>query len=94
MRTPTLTKQPAESRLFEMDFAAMLATGETLSSVSSVTAAPAGLTLTGAASASGTSAFQRIEGGTAGVTYRVTFVVVTSNGNTLEGEGNLAVRDL
>ncbi len=90
----TLVKQPSESRVFAMDFAAQLADGESLTSVSSVTAAPSGLTISGAATLSGAVASQRIAGGTAGVRYVVTFVVTTSASNTLEGEGYLLVKEL
>jgi len=89
----SLIKQPSESRLYTMEFAPNLAAGETVTSVSSCTASPAGLTLTGAA-ASGTKATVRISGGTADTTYKVTFVVITSASNTLEGEGYLVVRQL
>lgn len=94
MSLPSLIKQPAESRLFSMDFSALLASGETISSVSSVTALPSGLTLVNPAVAAGTRAQQRISGGTDKVAYKVTIRVVTSAGNTLEGEGILQVRDL
>lgn len=94
MSTQTLIKQPSESRLYTMEFAANLASGETLTSVSSVTASPSGLDLSATPSVSGTKAQQRIASGTAGVQYKVTFVVVTSAGNTLEGEGYLTVRQL
>lgn len=94
MSVPSLIKQPSESRLYSMDFSALLAKGETLSSVSSVVSTPAGLTLSGAASVSGVFAQQRITGGTSGIEYIVTFVVLTSAGNTLEGEGILQVKDL
>jgi len=94
--TPSAVKQPAESRLFAMDFTALLGVGETLAGVTSVTALPASpaLTLSGAATYSGAFASQRILGGTAGVRYKVTFVVTTSASNTLEGEGILQVKDL
>lgn len=93
----TLVKQPSESRLFSMDFAALLARGETVSSVSSVSITPttsSPLSTSGAAAVSGTSAQQRLTGGLAGTRYKVTFVVVTSLSNTLEGEGYLHVKDL
>jgi hypothetical protein len=90
----TLIKQPSESRLFSMDFSALLAPSETVTGVTSVTALPAGLTLSGSAVASGATANQRILGGAGGVMYKVTFVVTTSLGNTLEGEGLLKVEDL
>lgn len=91
---PTLTKQPAEDRLFEMEFVGLLGPDETLNGVISVTATPTGLTLSGAPTYEGSIAKQRISGGTNGTTYKVTFVVTTSEGNTLEGEGKLKVRDL
>jgi len=91
---PSVIKQPAESRLFTMEFAALLATGETLAGVTSVTDDPTGtLTLTGE-TYSGSQASVRIAGGTDGVTYKITFVVTTSAGNTLEAEGLLKVEDL
>lgn len=94
MSTPSLVKQPSESRNFSMDFSALLAPGESLTAVSSVVAVPAGLTLSGAATVSGAVATQRILGGTSGTKYVVTFVVTTSLSNTLEGEGILQVKDL
>lgn len=93
MAVQTLIKQPAESRLYSMDFSNLLAPGETLSSVTSVTADVAGLTL-GSPTCSGVFAYSQISSGTADVRYKVTFVVVTSAGNTLEGEGTLQVKDL
>jgi hypothetical protein len=96
MRTPSLLKQPGEDRLYSMDFASMLGVGETVVTVDSVTALPddGEISLDGAAIALGTEAQQRISGGAAGTTYKVTFVVTTSADNVLEGEGNLQVRDL
>lgn len=89
----TRVKQPAESRLFSMDFTADLSPAEVLVTAS-CTAAPTGLTLTGPASVNSKVAQQRIAGGTAGTRYKVTFVVTTSLGNTLEAEGYLLVKDL
>ncbi len=93
---PTVIHQPTESRLVSMEFAALLASGETLSAVSSVTAdkttIPA-LTI-GTPAVSGTKATFRISGGDAGTLYKVTALVTTSAGNTLEGEGNIQCEDL
>jgi len=94
MPTPSLIKQPAESRLYTMDFSGLLARGETLAGVTSVTATPTGLTLVDPPTYSGVYASQRISGGTSGTRYTVTFLVTTSAGNTLEGEGILQVKDL
>ena len=85
-----LEKQPSESRVYDIDFSANLAAGETISAVSSCTASPSGLTL-GAASYTGTKVQIRISGGVTGTQYKVTAIVTTSAGNTLEGEGNLLV---
>jgi len=99
----TRSKQPAESRLFDMDFSPRLAEGETISSVSSVTqqkvdtssgarSATSELTL-GSASASSQLAQVRIAAGLNGTMYVVTFIVATSLGNTVEAEGYLWVED-
>lgn len=94
MPVPTLIKQPTENRLYTMQFAANLSSGETISSVNSVVSVPGGLTLSGAPVIDGTQVHQRILGGTDGVVYKVTFIVTTSNANILEGEGFLRVQDL
>lgn len=91
--TQTLVKQPSENRLFSMEFAPLMAEGSTLISVTSAASTPAGLTV-GANAVSGTKATVRLSAGTAGVLYKVTMVVVDSDGNTLEGEGLLQVKDL
>lgn len=91
MAIPQLIKQPTENRVYSLEFAPNLDAGETIESVISCVAEPEGLTLSGSPSASGTRATQRIAGGTDGVTYKVTFVVQTSNSNILEGEGYLRV---
>lgn len=79
-----------------MDFSALLASGETLTGAGTATVdkttAPV-LTL-GAASVSGSIAQFRISGGVANTEYKVTLVVTTSAGNTLEGEGIVQCKDL
>lgn len=92
MAIDTLSKQPSESRLFTMDFSANLASGETISSVTSVVADVTGLTI-GAPVAGSRSVQVRISAGTVDIMYKVTFVVVTSAGNTLEAEGNLRIEN-
>ena len=88
-----LVKQPAESRLYTMNFAGLLEAGETVTGVTSVVDAPAGLTLVGSPTYEPTLAKQRISGGVDGVTYKVSYLVTTSAGNTLESDGFLKVRD-
>lgn len=91
----TLIKQPNESRLYSMDFSANLASGETISSITSVTPEPTGPTISSeAVSSDGKSANFRIAGGTDGESYKITVIVVTSSSNTLEDEGILLVKDL
>lgn len=77
-----------------MEFMPLMDADETITSVTSVTALPAGLTLVGVPTFAGTMAQQRIAGGVDSITYKVTFIVVTSKGNTLEGEGNLVVKNI
>lgn len=83
-------KQPAESRLFDFDFAQKLASGETISTVVSAVAAPSGLTV-GATSIVGSKVRVRLSGGTTSTVYKVTVTVTTSGSNTLETEANLFV---
>lgn len=90
--TQVLTKRPAESRIYNMDFAGKMEAGETIAGVSSWTSSPDGLTV-GSAAYSGQVAQARLSGGTDGVKYLQTVVVTTSAGNTLQAEGYLFVRD-
>lgn len=100
-----LEKQPAESRLYDMDFSPKMvqSPAETISSVDSVTqleqqadgtrVATTDLTFPSAATFSLQVAQQRIEAGVDGTTYVVTYVVTTDLGNILEAEGLLLVID-
>lgn len=93
MSVPTLTKQPSESRLYDFNFSGLLGATESITAITSITANPSGLTLSGQAiwvSAKGVQV--RIAGGVAG-SYKVTAIVTTDAGNTLEGEGVLNVYD-
>lgn len=88
----TLRKQPSENRLYEMKFDALLGPGVTVASITSFTCVPStGITLVGGATFAGKSVFQRISTGTLGVSYKFTGVIVDSAGNTVEGEGRLAI---
>ena len=90
--TQVLSKRPAESRLYNMDFSAKMEAGETITGVTSWTSSPSGLTV-GTAAYSGQTAQARLSAGTDGVKYLQTVVVTTSAGNTLQAEGYLFVRD-
>lgn len=88
----SLVKQPSEIRTYTMDFGPNMSATEALTGAT-ITAAPAGLTLT-ASAFSGRRASVKIAGGTAGRAYKVTFVATTDAGQTLESEGILNVEDL
>ncbi len=100
-----LEKQPAESRLYDMDFSPKMvqSPAEAITSVDSVTqlevqadgteVATTDLTFPVSATFSGQVAQQRIEAGLDGKTYKVTYVVSTDLGNVLEAEGLLLVID-
>ena len=100
-----LWKHPSESVLFGLDFGPLLATGETLSSVT-ISASPSGLTIgspsvqtsafvdefTGATVAANEGAKVRISGGTAGSDYVLTVAATTSGSNTRVFVATLQVR--
>jgi len=101
-----LEKQPAESRLYDMDFSPKMVGGsspEAIASVVSVTqlelladgtrVSTTDLVFPSAATFALQIAQQRIEVGVDGKTYVVTYVVTTDLGNTLEAEGLLLVID-
>ena len=87
-----LCKQEGELITYAMEFANLLATGESLSSVTDVTASPTGLTI-GSASISGTEVRFAISAGVHHKKYRVQVEVITSTGNTRIGDGLLQVTD-
>ena len=89
----TRVKQPNESLLYAMDFVNLLATGDSLASITSVTDTPTGeLTITGEVIA-GTTVTFTVADGTDQTTYHIEVIVVTANGETLEGDGYLYVTD-
>ena len=97
-----LCKQPAEKRKFSMEFSSLLGTGEIISSISSIASetidgGTSNLTITlpsiidGSATDSIVTLW--IEGGTAGLRYRIEILVNTSGGQILQGDGLLKVTD-
>ena len=100
----TLDKQPAEDRLFDMDFSPRLSAGESLTgtpTVSEQTVDQSDGTLTastdlvfGTATVSGQIAQVRISVGLDAVLYKITFLATTDGGNTVEAEGFLHVADI
>jgi hypothetical protein len=104
--TRTLVKGSGESILFGFDFGPVLASGETLSSVS-IAGSPSGLTIgtvtvqsssftdeyDGSTIAANEGCKARISGGTAGSDYALTATATTSAGNTRVMVCTLQVRD-
>ncbi len=99
----TLTKQPSESRLYDMDFSPRIAAAENLTGTPTVSektvnqdtgvkTVSTDLTI-GIPTSSLQIAQVRISGGLDGVLYEVTFVASTTLSNTVEAEGLLLVQD-
>ena len=84
-------KRPGETRNYSIDFVKLIADGGSIASLTSITALPAGLTISNTAF-SGTQASADISGGTDGVDYEVTAIVVDSQGNILEDDVMIKVR--
>lgn len=94
-----LVKQPSEIRHYTMDFSNLLGTGETLSSIASSAIELRGggtsdISLTDVEiNAAATGVTFWASGGTDNTTHRITIIVVTSESQTIEGDGILAVKD-
>jgi len=90
MGAAALKKQVAESRKYTMDFSPNMASSETISSVTSVTATPTGLTI-GTPAIVGQTVEVQISVGTNNTLHHVVFKIVTSAANTLVADGWLQV---
>ena len=95
-----LKKQPWENRLYTIPFSQELRTGDTVASVTSVTATGMGLvtgalalTIASAPASDDGNVQPRISAGTSGEHYKVTARVVTTNGDNLEVDVMLYVED-
>ena len=88
-----LYKQPTETKIYAIEFSDQLATGDSLSAISSGPTDQAGvLTITGAA-ISGTTVQATYAGGVDGTTYHIVTIVTTTNGETIETDVYLVVAD-
>lgn len=101
MTTPQATqKQVAEAVIVQFDFSAAMALSETITSVAFVTSENQNLVggssnlTTGSNSAAGAIAQSLVSGGTDLEKYKLTCIVTTSAGQTLETEGFMWVRDV
>lgn len=95
-----LCKQPSEKRKFTMDFTNILATGETISQITSVASekeggytSDLGITSTGIVTGS-KKCDMFIASGTLGATYRIEVLVTTDASQILEGDGILFITDM
>lgn len=87
-----LYKQPTETKIFGIEFENQLASGDSLSSITSVTEATAAITIA-STSISGTQVLGTYSGGVDGTTYHIVAIVVTTNGETIEVDVYLRVVD-
>ena len=97
MAPQVLTKQPYESRFFNMDFSNLMEDSETISSIVSITSELIGggdsdLILADETIDGQTVSFT-ISGGTNAKRYKIEIRIITSTTNHLEGDGILKVRD-
>tara|TARA_R100000808_G_C2155293_1_gene167386 strand:+ start:3538 stop:3849 length:312 start_codon:yes stop_codon:yes gene_type:complete len=94
-----LCKQPTETRKFEMDFTNILASSESITTISSVGSEKVGgyatdLIIGSTGLSSDSKTFEMyIEGGSLGSTYRIEVLVNTSASQVLEGDGILYITD-
>lgn len=89
-----LIKQPSESRVYAVNFRNLLAAGDSVKTVVSVTTSPAAQLTLGTAVISSPRVKFRVEDGNAGTSYKITVTVTTTSGDTLEGDGELEVANL
>lgn len=94
----TLSKQPQEVRKYMMDFSNKLASGESISSISSVSSEKLGggatdLSITSEALTGTTGVSMIIASGSTGGRYKIEVIVTTDASQTLEGDGYLHVSD-
>lgn len=92
-----IRKQPSESLLLDLPLADVMRSGDTIASVTSVTAAVVapgtGTVTVSGATFSGSTVQARFASGTAGENYKVTAKATTTGGDTVEADAMLYVRD-
>lgn len=95
MADKTLSKQPAETRIFGMSYTNKLRSStEVISSIDIVSIYPDDSTLTAISHSFGSDKANILVGaGISGRTYKITVLVTTSDGQILENEGLLIVSD-
>ena len=89
----TLIKQPSETKIYQIDFTNLLDTGDSIASVTSVLEETTEDLTIGTDSIVSKAVQFSVDGGVDGTTYHLEAIVVTTNGETLEGDGYLFVTD-
>ncbi len=90
--TQILTMQPGELKHFAVDLVDKIKSGDSLASVTSVTGSPSGLTISATGISGTTVTFSATTETEA--TYLISAIAVTTDGETLEGNGYLIVADV
>jgi hypothetical protein len=97
MKPSVWVKQPWEERLLEFNASTSLSTGDSVSSVDSVKVFYNGLEqaamLSGPPTINGSKIFQKIIGGVHGSDYIIRVRIITLNGDKIEDELTMKVRD-
>ena len=90
-----LCQQASEVRQYTMDFSNLMASDETISSITSASSELRGTGTTdltiSSETISGQTVTMWIEGGTKAQSYRIEVIIVTSGSQTLEGDGLLKI---
>ena len=87
-----LYKQPSEAKVYSIEFADQLATGDSLSAITSITESTGDITIAGETIV-GTLVQATFSGGDNGTTYHIECIVTTDSGETIEVDVYLRVLD-
>jgi hypothetical protein len=98
MNPSVFIKQPWEKRQIKVDFSDSLLSGDTISSINSVTAWLDGVNksddiIYGVPTYVGNKVYVVLMGGTNGLTYNIRFRVGSSGGDLIEDDLNLTIRE-
>jgi hypothetical protein len=97
MNPSTFIKQPWEERQLEFDVTNALATNDTVKSVDSITVLLSDVSqssmVSGSSSLVGNKVYQKIVGGLNGLNYTIRVRITSNNGDKIEDEIVMKVRD-
>jgi hypothetical protein len=92
MNLGTVSQQPAERLSYSVDYADALTDGDNVQSATAAVS-PVGLTVNNVSVIDPRVRFW-VNGGTSGVTYKVTLTVVTADGRTFQDEITFKIKEL